>query len=68
MNNKPKTYRVTFVPIQTLEYEYVIVTDEGEDEAYYQAKHSLQEDIGWDAAKEFDGTVGVEEKRSTNNE
>ena len=57
MSNKPKTYRVTFVPTQTHEYEYVIVTDEGEDEAYYQAKHYLQEDIGWDAAKDFNGTV-----------
>ena len=57
MSNKPKTYRVTFVPLQTPEYVYVIVTDQGEDEAYYFAKQYLQEDIGWDAAKDFNGTI-----------
>ena len=47
-----KTYRVSFIPIQTLEYEYVVEAT-NEDDAYYAAKELLQEDIGWDAAKDF---------------
>lgn len=54
MNNplKQKAYRVSFIPIQTLEYEYLVVAYD-EDGAYYEAKELLQEDIGWDAAKDF---------------
>ena len=47
-----KTYRVSFIPIQTLEYKYVVEAT-NEDDAYYAAKELLQEDIGWDAAKDF---------------
>ena len=52
MGDKPKTYRVSFIPIQTLEYEYVVEAN-NEDDAYYAAKELLQDDIGWDAAKDF---------------
>ena len=52
MSSKPKSYRVSFIPIQTLEYEYVVEAS-NEDDAYYAAKELLQEDIGWDAAKDF---------------
>lgn len=47
-----KTYRVSFIPIQTLEYEYVVEA-KNDDDAYYAAKELLQDDIGWDAAKDF---------------
>ena len=47
-----KTYRVSFIPIQPLEYEYVVEAT-NEDDAYYVAKELLQEAIGWDAAKDF---------------
>ena len=47
-----KTYRVSFIPVATLQREYVVEA-ESEDDAYYAAKELLQEDIGWDAAKDF---------------
>ena len=47
-----KTYRVSFIPTQTLEYKYVVEAI-NEDDAYYAAKELLQEAIGWDAAKDF---------------
>ena len=49
---KQKTYRVSFIPIQTLEYEYVVEAKNDYD-AYHAAKELLQDDIGWDAAKDF---------------
>ena len=52
MSNKPKSYRVSFIPIETLQYEYVVEA-KTEDDAYYAAKELLQEDIGWDRAKDF---------------
>jgi hypothetical protein len=52
MSNKPKTYRVSFIPIQTLEYEYVVEAN-NEDDAAYAAKELLQGDVGWDSAKDF---------------
>ena len=57
-----KTYRVSFIPVETLQREYV-VTAESKDDAYYEAKALLEEDIGLmdifcvhvkrDAAKDF---------------
>ena len=47
-----KTYRVSFIPVETSQREYVVEA-ESEDDAYYAAKELLQEDIGWDAAKDF---------------
>lgn len=47
-----KTYRVSFIPVETLQREYVVEA-ESEDDAYYAAKELLQDDIGWDAAKDF---------------
>ena len=47
-----KKYRVSFIPVATLQREYVVEA-ESEDDAYYAAKELLQEDIGWDAAKDF---------------
>ena len=47
-----KTYRVSFIPVETLEYEYVVEA-ESEDDAYDAAEEQLQEAIGWDAAKDF---------------
>ena len=49
---EPKTYRVSFVPVETLQREYVVEAQD-EDDAYYAAKLLLQEDIGCDAAKDF---------------
>ena len=49
---EPKTYRVSFIPNETLQREYV-VTAESEDDAYYEAKALLEDDIGRDAAKDF---------------
>ena len=47
-----KTYRVSFIPVDTLQREYVVEAQD-EDDAYYAAKLLLQEDIGRDAAKDF---------------
>ena len=47
-----KTYRVSFIPIETLQREYVVEA-ESEDDAYDAAEEQLQEAIGWDAAKDF---------------
>lgn len=47
-----KTYRVSFIPVETLQREYVVEA-ENEDDAYYEAKELLEEDIGRDAAKDF---------------
>ena len=47
-----KTYRVSFIPVETLEYEYVVEA-ESEDDAYDAAEEQLQEAIGRDAAKDF---------------
>lgn len=47
-----KTYRVSFIPIETLQREYVVEAQD-EDDAYYEAKALLEEDIGRDAAKDF---------------
>ena len=47
-----KTYRVSFIPVETLEYEYVVEA-ESEDDAYDAAEEQLQEAIGWYAAKDF---------------
>ena len=47
-----KTYRVSFIPVDTLEYEYVVEA-ESEDDAYDAAEEQLKEAIGWDAAKDF---------------
>ena len=42
---KQKTYRVKFIPIQTLEYEYVVEAKNDYDN-YHAAKELLQDDIG----------------------
>lgn len=47
-----KTYSVSFIPVETLEYTYVVEA-ESEDDAYDAAEGQLQEAIGWDAAKDF---------------
>ena len=47
-----KPYHVSFIPVETLEYEYVVEA-ESEDDAYDAAEEQLQEAIGWDAAKDF---------------
>jgi hypothetical protein len=47
-----KTYLVSWIPVETLEYEYVVEA-ESEDDAYDAAEEQLQEAIGWDAAKDF---------------
>jgi hypothetical protein len=48
----PRMYRVSFIPVETSQREYVVEAQD-EDDAYYAAKLLLQEDIGWDAAKDF---------------
>ena len=47
-----KTYLVSWIPVETLEYTYVVEAA-SEDDAYDAAEEQLQEAIGWDAAKDF---------------
>jgi len=48
-----KTYKVKFIPIDTLDYTYT-VEGKDEDDAYFKAKDSLRFSIGYDASKDFE--------------
>ena len=53
MSKEKKLYRVTFIPLDTLSYDYDVEANDERD-AYYKAKEQLQEGIGWDGAKDWE--------------
>lgn len=48
--SKPKEYRVSFIPYDTLQYDYVVEAKD-EDEAFDKAQQELRFSIGYDNAK-----------------
>ena len=48
--SKPTQYRVSFIPYETLQYDY-IVEAKNEDEAFDKAEQELRFAIGYDNAK-----------------
>lgn len=51
--SKPKEYRVSFVPFETLQYDYVVEAKD-EDEAGDLAYEELKMAIGRDASKDWE--------------
>jgi hypothetical protein len=51
--SKPKEYTVSFMPFDTLQYDYVVEAKD-EDEAYEKGKEELIEAIGYDASKDWE--------------
>ena len=51
--DKMKTFKIKFIPIDTLDYTYV-VEGKDEDDAYFKARDSLRFNIGYDASKDFE--------------
>jgi len=56
-----KTYKVHLQPISETFYEYEVEASD-EDEAEEEAFELLREDIGWDAAKDWECNLVKEEK------
>jgi hypothetical protein len=52
MMSKPKEYRVSFIPYETLQYDYVVEAKD-EDDAVDEAYWELNMAIGRDAAKDW---------------
>ena len=48
--SKPTQYRVSFIPYETLQYDYVVEA-KNEDEAFDKAEQELRFAIGYDNAK-----------------
>ena len=48
--SRPKQYKVSFIPYETLQYYYV-VEENNEDEAFDKAEQELRFAIGYDNAK-----------------
>ena len=48
--SKPKEYRVSFIPYDTLQYDYVVQA-KNKDEAFDKAEQELRFAIGYDNAK-----------------
>jgi hypothetical protein len=48
-----KTYEITFRPIPTLTYSYVVDAEDNE-EAISKARDDLREAIGYDASKDWE--------------
>jgi len=48
-----KTFKIKFIPIDTLDYTYV-VEGKDEDDAYFKARDRLRFSIGYDASKDFE--------------
>ena len=48
-----KTYEITFRPIATLTYSYVVDAEDNE-EAISKARDDLREAIGYDASKDWE--------------
>jgi len=57
--SKPKKYRVSFIPYETLQYDYLVEAKD-EDEAQDLANEELMMTIGRDASKDW-GCSNVEE-------
>jgi hypothetical protein len=53
MMSKPKEYRVSFIPYETLQYDYVVEAN-NEDEAQDLANEELIMAIGRDASKDWE--------------
>ena len=48
--SRPTQYRVSFIPYETLQYDYVVEA-KNEDEAFDRAEQELRFAIGYDNAK-----------------
>ena len=48
--SRPTQYRVSFIPYETLQYDYVVEA-KNEDEAFDKAEQELRFAIGYDNAK-----------------
>ncbi len=59
--SKPKEYTVSFMPFDTLQYNYVVEAKD-EDEAYEKGKEELRWAIGHDASKDWECS-DIEEKK-----
>ena len=51
--SRPTQYRVSFIPYETLQYDYVVEAKD-EDEAQDLANEELQFSIGRDASKDWE--------------
>jgi hypothetical protein len=60
MSKPKKYYTVSFIPFDTLQYDYVVEAKD-EDEAYEKGKEEFIEAIGYDASKDWECS-DVEEK------
>ena len=58
--SKPKEYKVSFIPSDTLQYDYLIKA-KNEDEAYDKGRDELMYAIGRDASKDWECS-NVEER------
>ena len=61
-------YKVSFVPVDCLTYDFVVAVDnDNEDEAYDKGKESLREAIGYDSAKDWTCSDIVKITKENNN-
>ena len=51
--SKPKEYKVSFIPSDTLQYDYLIKA-KNEDQAYDKGRDELMYAIGRDASKDWE--------------
>ena len=51
--SKPTQYKVSFIPYETLQYDYVVEAKD-EDEAYDKGRDELRYAIGRDASKDWE--------------
>ncbi len=64
--SKPTQYRVSFIPYETLQYDY-IVEAKNEDEAFDKAEQELRFAIGYDNAKHNFECSNIKEVSDENN-
>ena len=57
--SKPKEYKVSFIPSDTLQYDYLIKA-KNEDQAYDKGRDELMYAIGRDASKDWE-CLNIEE-------
>jgi hypothetical protein len=65
MMSKPTQYRVSFIPYDTLQYDYVVEA-KNEDEAFDKAQQELRFAIGYDNAKHNFECSNIEEVSDDN--
>ena len=65
MMSKPTQYRVSFIPYDTLQYDYVVEA-KNEDEAFNKAQQELRFAIGYDNAKHNFECSNIEEVSDDN--